>query len=628
MPDSKGTGDQSVHRAFPFTIEFRWETRVLKSHYGGDLRVEHDGTTVTLAGWVHRRRDHGGLIFIDLRDSRGIVQVVVHPERAPEAHVVAAEARSEYVISVQGTVVRRSAETVNPNLTTGDIEVEASAIEVLNPAKTPPFPVNEPIDVDEVIRLEYRFVDLRRDEMRRNLILRHLMNQHIRRFMTEHDFTEVETPALVVPTPEGARDYLVPSRLHPGSFYALPQSPQQFKQLLMVAGVERYFQIVRCFRDEDLRADRQPEFTQLDVEMAFCEEEDILGLMEELFTGLVRELRPDLKMVSPFPRLTYAEAMERYGTDKPDLRYGLELFDCTPLVAESEFGVFRNAVGAGGRVRGVVVPGGAELTRRQVDGYTELAKTYGAKGLVSIQFTSDPATAGTDDLRSPVLKHLGEDSAREIGVLAGAKAGDMVLLAADTEKVVNTVLDGVRREVAARLDLADECTLHFAFVTDFPLFEWDAKEKRWDALHHPFTAPHEEDLAKLEEDPGAVRSRAYDIVANGLELASGSIRIHRREVQERVFASLGIAPDEALRRFGHILKAFEHGAPPHGGIAPGLDRIAMLLAGAPNIREVIAFPKTQAAADPMTGAPAIVDAAQIAELGIAFLPRSEGEGGG
>ena len=601
---------------------------MLKSHYGGDLRAEHEGTDVTLAGWVHRRRDHGGLIFIDLRDSRGIVQVVVHPERAPEAHTVAAGARSEYVLSVQGRVVRRSVETVNPNLATGEVEVEASTIELLNASLTPPFAVNEPSDVDEILRLEYRFVDLRREEMHRNLILRHEMNQYIRCFMTERDFTEVETPALVVPTPEGARDYLVPSRLHPGSFYALPQSPQQFKQLLMVAGVERYFQIVRCFRDEDLRTDRQPEFTQLDVEMAFCEEEDILGLMEELFTGLVQELRPDLKSVSPFPRLTYAEAMERYGTDKPDLRYGLELFDCTPLVAESPFAVFRNAVEAGGRVRGILVPGGGELTRKQVDGYAELAKTYGAKGLVSIQFAADPAAAQADDLRSPVLKHLGEETARQIGLKAGATAGDMVLLAADAEKVVNTVLDGLRREVAGRLELVDESVLHFAFITDFPLFEWDAKENRWDALHHPFTAPHEEDLTILEDDPGAVRSRAYDIVANGLELASGSIRIHRREVQERVFARLGIAPEEAQRRFGHILNAFEHGAPPHGGIAPGLDRIAMLLAGAPNIREVIAFPKTQAAADPMTGAPATVDENQIAELGLALLAAPESENGG
>ena len=594
---------------------------MLKSYYSGDLRAEHVGIDVTLAGWVHRRRDHGGLIFIDLRDSRGVVQVVVHPDRAPEAHAAAAAARSEYVLGVRGSVVLRSVETINPNLATGEIEVAAHEIEVLNAAETPPFAVNEPIDVDEVRRLEYRFLDLRRAEMHRNLLLRHEMNQYVRRFMTDHDFVEVETPALVVPTPEGARDYLVPSRLHPGSFYALPQSPQQFKQLLMVAGVERYFQIVRCFRDEDLRADRQPEFTQLDVEMAFCEEEDILALMEELFTGLARELRPDLKVVSPFPRLTYAMAMERFGTDKPDLRYGLELFDCTPLVADSAFAVFRNTVEAGGRVRGLVVPGGAELTRKQIDTYTELARTYGAKGLVSIQFNAQPSLAEVDEIRSPVLKHLGAETARRIGAHAGAGAGDSVLLAADAEKVVNTVLDGLRRAIADRLDLADPQTLHFAFITDFPLLAWDAQEERWDALHHPFTAPRDEDLSNLEDDPGSVRARAYDIVANGFELASGSIRIHRREVQERVFACLGIPSDEAQRRFGHILKAFEHGAPPHGGIAPGLDRVAMLLAGAPNIREVIAFPKTQAAADPMTGAPAAVDESQIAELGLALAVR-------
>ncbi len=592
---------------------------MLKSHYGGDLRAEHAGIDVTLAGWVHRRRDHGGLIFIDLRDSRGVVQVVVHPDRTPNARAVAATARSEYVLAVRGRVVLRSVETTNSNLATGEIEVEAHEIEVLNAAETPPFAVNEPTDVDEVRRLEYRFLDLRREEMHRNLILRHEMNQYVRRFMTDHDFIEVETPALVVPTPEGARDYLVPSRLHPGSFYALPQSPQQFKQLLMVAGVERYFQIVRCFRDEDLRADRQPEFTQLDVEMAFCEEEDILALMEELFTGLVRELRPDLKIVSPFPRLTYAATMERFGTDKPDLRYGLELFDCTPLVAESAFAVFRNAVEAGGRVRGLVVPGGAELTRKQIDAYTELARTYGAKGLVSIQFNAKPSVARKDEIRSSVLKHLGEETARRIGACAGAEAGDLVLIAADAEKVVNTVLDGLRRAVADRLDLADPQMLHFAFITDFPLLAWDAQEERWDAIHHPFTAPRDEDLATLEDDPASVRARAYDIVANGFELASGSIRIHQREVQERVFACLGIAPDEAQRRFGHILKAFDHGAPPHGGIAPGLDRVAMLLAGTPNIREVIAFPKTQTAVDPMTGAPATVAEAQIAELGITLM---------
>ena len=593
---------------------------MLKSHPCGDLRTDHEGAVVTLAGWVHRRRDHGGLIFIDLRDSAGIVQVVLHPDRAPQAHAVAASVRVEYVLRVEGTVVRRSPETVNAKIPSGEVEVLATRLEILNPARTPPFPINEPSEVDEAVRLKHRYLDLRRPEMHANLLLRHRMNRFIRRFMSDRDFIEVETPDLVVPTPEGARDHLVPSRLHPGSFYALPQSPQQFKQLLMVAGVERYFQIVRCFRDEDLRADRQPEFTQLDVEMAFCEEEDVLSLMEELLTGLVRELRPDLRLQSPFPRLTHQDVMERYGTDKPDTRFDLELVDCTPLLTGSPFAVFRDAIARGGRVRAVPVPGGAALSRRQVDDYTALAKTFGAKGLVSIQFAADPDTAEDGDLRSPVLRHLGADAARAIGRSCGVGAGDMVLLAADADKVVNVVLDGIRREVARRLGLTDEADLHVAFVTDFPLLEWKEEEQRWDALHHPFTAPAEADLPHLESDPGRVRSRAYDIVANGLELASGSIRIHERELQERVFRLLGIGPEDAMARFGHMLTAFEYGAPPHGGIAPGLDRIAMLLAGAPNIREVIAFPKTQAATDLLVGAPAPVPPEQLAELGLAARP--------
>ncbi len=593
---------------------------MLKSHPCGDLRTDHEGAVVTLAGWIHRRRDHGGLIFIDLRDSAGIVQVVLHPDRAPQAHAAAASVRVEYVLRVEGTVVRRSPETVNAKIPTGEVEVLATRLEILNPARTPPFPINEPSEVAEAVRLKHRYLDLRRPEMQANLLLRHRMNRFIRRFMSDRDFIEVETPDLVVPTPEGARDYLVPSRLHPGSFYALPQSPQQFKQLLMVAGVERYFQIVRCFRDEDLRADRQPEFTQLDVEMAFCEEEDVLSLMEELLTDLFRELRPDLRLQSPFPRLTYQDVMERYGTDKPDTRFGLELVDCTSLLTDSPFAVFRDAIARGGRVRAVPVPGGAALSRRQVDDYIALAKTFGAKGLVSIQFAADPDTAEGGDLRSPVLRHLGEDAARAIGRSCGVGAGDMVLLAADADKVVNVVLDGIRREVARRLGLTDDADLHVAFVTDFPLLEWKEKEQRWDALHHPFTASAEADLPHIESDPGRVRARAYDIVANGLELASGSIRIHERELQERVFRLLGIGPEDAMARFGHMLTAFEYGAPPHGGIALGLDRIAMLLAGAHNIREVIAFPKTQAATDLLVGAPAPVPPEQLAELGLAARP--------
>ena len=597
---------------------------MLKSHFCGDLRPADDGAQVTLAGWVHRRRDHGGVIFLDLRDSHGLVQVVLHPDRHPQAHALASTVRPEYVLKVEGKVVLRAPAAVNPKLATGEVEVVGQSIEILNPAKTPPFVLNEPAEVDEMVRLKYRYLDLRRLEMHDNLVLRHNMNQFIRTYMSGHGFLEVETPSLVVPTPEGARDYLVPSRVHPGHFYALPQSPQQFKQLLMVAGVERYFQIVRCFRDEDLRADRQPEFTQLDVEMSFCDEDDVLNLMEGLFTDLVRALRPDLRIVSPFPRLKYADVLERFGSDKPDLRYALELTDCSALVAGSAFTVFRSAVEAGGRVRAIVVPGGAALTRREVDDYTDLAKTLGAKGLISIQYAADPSAATEDDLRSPVLRHLGLETARALGQRCGAHAGDLLLLAADADKVVNVVLDGLRREVGRRLRLADEGLLHFAFITDFPLLEWDAEGQRWDALHHPFTAPQPEDLPLLDSDPGRVRARAYDIVANGLELASGSIRIHQRETQERVFQLMGLGPEEARLRFGHMLEAFEYGAPPHGGIAPGLDRIAMLLAGAPNIREVIAFPKTQAAADPMTGAPAPVSEEQLRELHLRARPRAEG----
>ena len=589
---------------------------MLKSHNCGDLRREHAGTDVTLAGWVHRRRDHGGVIFIDLRDRAGVVQIVLHPERNQRGYELAATVRSEYVLRVAGTVELRAPEALNPNLATGAVEVVATDVEVLNPAKTPPFPVNEETEVDEIVRLRHRYIDLRRPEMLRTLVLRHRMNQHIRTFMSERGFLEVETPMLVAATPEGARDYLVPSRLHPGSFYALPQSPQQLKQLLMVAGLERYFQIARCMRDEDLRADRQPEFTQLDLELSFCNEDDVLGLLEELFTGLVAELRPDMRLISPFSRLSYAEAMTRFGTDKPDLRYGLELVDCSDLVQESAFGVFRGAVESGGRVRAVVYPGGAELTRRQVDGLTDLAKTMGAKGLVSIQYTAVLAGATADDLRAPMLRHLGLEASRAIGQRCDAQAGDMVLLAADSEKVVNTVLDGLRREIARRLNLADPRVLHLAFITDFPLLEWSEDEGRWDALHHPFTAPREEDLSFLESDPGRVLARAYDTVANGFELGSGSIRIHRRELQERLFALLGIGPAEAQARFGHMLEAFEYGAPPHGGFAVGLDRLAMLLAGRENIREVIAFPKTQSAADPLTGAPAPVSPEQLAEIGL------------
>ena len=591
---------------------------MLKTHNCGDLRVRDVGERVTLAGWVHRRRDHGGVTFIDLRDRAGVVQIVFRPDAdGADASLAALPGvRGEYVLRVTGDVVERSEATKNANLGSGDVEVQATTLEILNEAKTPPFAISDDIEVDEMLRLQYRYVDLRRPAMVRALEMRHGMNQYIRDFMSSRAFTEVETPIMVAATPEGARDYLVPSRLHHGAFYALPQSPQQLKQLLMVGGLERYFQIARCFRDEDLRADRQPEFTQLDIEVSFVEEDDILTMMEEMFHGLSRTLRSDLHIPTPFPRLTYADVVERFGSDKPDLRYGLELADCSDLVRDSAFGVFRATVESGGRVRAVVMPGGASLSRKQVDEFTDLAKTMGAKGLVSIQFSAAPSDATEDDVRSPVLRHLGIETVRAIGVRCDAKPGDLVLLAAGPDGLVNTVLDGLRRDIARRLDLADPQILQFAFITDFPMFEWDAGGHRWDALHHPFTAPHLDDVGLLDTDPGQARARAYDAIANGYELGSGSIRIHRRAMQSRIFDLLGIGPDEQEARFGHLLRAFEYGAPPHGGFAVGLDRVVMLLMGVENIREVIAFPKTQSATDPLTGAPSSVTAAQLEELGI------------
>ena len=587
---------------------------MLKTHGCGTFRATHAGETVTLAGWVHRRRDHGQLIFIDLRDRDGIVQVVVRPDDNPDAYATANEVRGEYVLRIEGEVVERSEATRNPNLSTGDVEVVANSVEVLNAAKTPPFSVSEDDDVNELVRLQYRYIDLRRPSMISTLELRHRLNQFIRDFMTEQGFLEVETPILVAATPEGARDYVVPSRLTPGAFYALPQAPQQFKQLLMVAGVERYFQIARCFRDEDLRADRQPEFVQLDLEWSFCEEEDILTLLEELFAGLAAALRPDLKVLRPFPRISWHEAMERFGSDKPDLRYGLELSDCSDIAESSGFGVFSSTIASGGRVRGIVMPGGASLSRREVDAFTTLAKTMGAPGLVSLQFSADPVDASEDDVRSPVLRHLGIEDARKIGERCGASAGDLVLLAAGDSGMVSTVLDGIRRELARRLDLIDDSILNFGFVTDFPLVEWDEDGQRWDALHHPFTAPQAEDAHLLDNDPARVRARAYDTICNGFELGSGSIRIHERDLQMKVFELLGVGAEEAQQRFGHMLNAFEYGAPPHGGFAFGIDRVAMLLAGTENIREVIAFPKTMSASDPMTGAPMSITTEQLEEL--------------
>ncbi len=602
---------------------------MLKSHYCGELRREHAGQAVTLAGWVHRRRDHGGLVFIDLRDSTGLVQVVFDPDEAPEAHRAVHDVRGEYVLLVRGEVAPRKQGTENPNLPTGEIELRARELEVLNPSRTSPFPINEETEVEELLRLRYRYLDLRRERMARNLRVRHQVISYIRRFLSERGFVEIETPILTNSTPEGARDFLVPSRLQRGTFYALPQSPQQYKQLLMVAGFERYFQIARCLRDEDLRADRQTDFTQLDLEMSYASENDILDLFEELFTGLAREVRPDLKIVSPFPRMAYAEAMRRFGSDKPDLRYGMELFDITDLAKTSEFAVFKNAAKSGGAVEGICVAGGTEFSRKEIDSLTTFVQGYGAKGLVSIALLGEPASVTEEGFRSPVAKYLSLDLVRGAAQRAGAKKGDLLLLVggeggkrqleSGSSHRVKPALDGLRREVAARLKLADPGVLQYSFITEFPLVEWNDEEERWDALHHPFTSPMEEDLHFFETDPARIRSRAYDLICNGTELSSGSVRIHQRAMQEKVFRLLGISDEDAKRRFGHMLEAFEYGAPPHAGFAPGLDRVVAQLAGEDDIREVIAFPKTKTGQEPMTGAPSPVTQKQLDELGIRIV---------
>jgi len=597
---------------------------LLKTHSCGELRRSHIGAAVTIAGWVHRRRDHGGLIFIDLRDKDGIVQVVFNPEVSASAHEVASDFRNEYVVQVRGKVALRPKGTENPKLPTGEIEVLAEQARVLNASKTPPFYINEDVPIDENLNLKYRYLYLRRPRVKENILLRHRVVKFMRDFLDARGFVEIETPILIKSTPEGARDYLVPSRLHPGKFYALPQSPQQLKQLLMVAGFEKYYQIARCFRDEDLRADRQPEFTQLDLEMSFVEEEDILGLLEEMFTSLVETVKPDMRVIKPFPRLSFAEAMERYGTDKPDIRFGLELKDISAIVAESAFAVFRSTVKAGGRVKAICLPGCATYSAKQVEELTQIARSYGAKGLITLPL---PADIGLDQLspekvKSIVTKYLTAEELRTIAHKCEAKPGDLILIVADESKVANKVLDELRREMGRRLNLADPDLLAFLFIVDYPLLEWNDELGHWEPMHHPFTAPREEDIPLLDTDPGKVRARHYDIVCNGYELSSGSIRIHTRSLQEKVFRLLGYNDAEIEERFGHLLEAFDYGAPPHGGIAPGIDRLVMLLARADNIREVIAFPKNQSAVDVMSGSPSPVPQSQLDELHLMVKPES------
>ena len=588
----------------------------------GEPRQTDSGKIITLAGWVHRRRDHGGLTFIDLRDFSGIMQVVFNEDTAPDAHTLAGDLRSEWVVQIKGTVQERRAGAENPDLPTGSVELIASELTVLNRSETPPFEIEDDLNVSDETRLRYRFVDLRRPRMYKNLRLRHDVIQATRTYMVGEGFLEIETPILLKSTPEGARDYVVPSRVHPGTFYALPQSPQQLKQILMVSGVDRYFQFAHCFRDEDLRADRQPEHTQIDLEMSFVEQEDVLQVLEGLYTTMVAETRPDLQVPTPFPRMTYAEAIERYATDKPDVRFGMEVSRLTDVVANSGFGVFESVVSAGGAIRAIVAAGCADYTRRQTDELIEFVKSSGAQGLIPMHISASVSSLDEvtlDDIRSPIRNHVSLDTLKEIAKAAGAGPGDLILIIAGPEGIVNTAISNLRGEMGRRLELADPNVFKFVFVVDFPLFEWDEDRGGWAAMHHVFSSPRPQDVGLLDTDPGAALGQLYDLVLNGVELGSGSIRIIDRTVQEKVFALIGHSAEQVEERFGQLLRAFEYGAPPHGGMGLGLDRIVMLLAGEDNIREVIAFPKTQAAVDPLFDAPSAITDEQLEELSIRIV---------
>jgi len=584
----------------------------MRTHACGELRAEHVGSDVSLCGWVARQRDHGGLTFVDLRDREGLVQLVFHPEEAPEAKAAAQQLKTESVVRVTGEVRHRPEGTVNPALPTGEVEVTVRTVEVLAVADTPPFPIEDRIEADELLRLTYRYLDLRRPEMTRMLRLRHTINGIIRDHMEGLGFIEVETPLLTRSTPEGARDFLVPSRLWPGSFYALPQSPQQLKQLLMVAGQDRYYQIVRCLRDEAPRADRSFEFTQLDVEMSFVDEEDVFAVIEPLYARIVRDVL-GVEVSVPFPRLTYQDMMARFGTDKPDLRFGMELADLSKVLGGTGFRAIASVLAEGGAVKGLAAPGGSELSRRELDDLVQVTKERGAAGLVWL-------VVEDGSIRSPVEKHLSKEEVGGVIEATGARTGDLVLIVADRADRADVALDGLRRQMALRLELIPEGEWRFCWMVEPPLFEWSEEEDKWVSVHHPFTSPESEDLG-----PETAKARAYDLVLNGFELGGGSIRINHPDVQRKVFDVLGLTPGETEEKFGHLIRAFRYGVPPHGGIAMGLDRLAMLMGGKESLRDVTAFPKAQSGQDPLTGAPAPVPDEQLRELGIRVVGAARGK---